>query len=177
MSRVIYSRVRTHLAWLLTSVVSCMQVGTDTGNGGGGGTSASGSAASPSSAPAALPTGANCGLDPTGTVNLCEQISTCPGVDVDQGAFPNCGFRLGAAASLDIECVCGGVLCPIGVPQTCADATELLAGQTSLLVCEQASEGRCISLTAPDAGAASTCDTTCASYCSGAPDCLVLCGC
>jgi hypothetical protein len=152
-----------------------VQIGTDTGpggGGGGGGTTAPATAATDAMAPM----GANCGTDPTGAVVLCEQISLCPGVAVDPGAFPNCGFRLGAAASLDIECVCGSALCPIGVPQTCGQAAQLLAAQSSLVVCQQASLGSCIALGA-DASGSSSCDRACANSCAGAPDCLVFCGC
>jgi len=123
--------------------------------------------------------GSNCTEQPGGII-LCEQIAACPGVDVDPGALPDCGFRLEGAASIDLECECSGLLCPIGVPESCENAAQLLQGQSSLVVCEQASVGLCLGTGASDggnAGAASGCDTECESECAGAPGCILACGC
>jgi hypothetical protein len=127
----------------------------------------------------ATPTGSNCGTDSQTQITLCEGISLCPGVDVDPGALPNCGFQIHAGSVIDLECLCGEDLCPIGVPNTCAEAMQLVSSQTSVVVCEQASEGRCTSVgsSGPDAGAASTCDKQCQTECAGEPDCVQLCGC
>jgi hypothetical protein len=105
--------------------------------------------------------------------------------------MPGCGFRIRPGGVIDLECLCSGVLCPIGVADTCDQALSLLdQQQTSLMVCEQANEGRCVQL-GPDGGSAettgasstsntavsSTCDKTCESECAGEPDCIQLCGC
>ena len=85
---------------------------------------------------------------------------------------------------IDLECLCNGeMLCPIGVPDTCNQATQLLSSQTALVVCEEASDGRCVQVGPSDAGAAgdaatpSPCDKQCESECAGEPDCIQLCGC
>ncbi len=165
-----------HLARFLIalSTPACVQIGTDPSTG-------SGASAVPASLGAGATTaaaagGTNCVQDPTTHATLCEQMSACPGVDVDQGAFPNCGFRVGSAAPLDLECVCDTSLCPVGVPTTCAQAQALLQGQSALTVCEQLAEGRCVNLAAPDAGS-SSCDPACRDECVGAPGCIQLCGC
>jgi hypothetical protein len=125
--------------------------------------------------------GFNC-ITPLSGVELCEQITGCPGVDVNQGALPNCGFRVGGLATLDLECDCGGALCPIGVPETCANAATLLTGQTTFDVCEQASLGLCANTggvvsDGGNAGGAAGCNSVCESECAGAPACIQLCGC
>jgi hypothetical protein len=163
-------------AVFLVSVASgCLQIST----GADAGTESSG--ATGTTGASATLTGENCATDSTGTVTLCQGISTCPGVTVDPGAFPNCGFLVDGTSVLDVECVCSDSLCPIGVPQTCADVTALLNAQTELGICSQVSEGRCISLIAPTVDASttstSTCTSDCQMECSGEPDCLVACGC
>jgi hypothetical protein len=155
---------------LLTA--ACLQL--DTGDGSDAGTMAT--AASSASGDAAG--GTACALDPTGSVTLCEEINACPGLGVDPTAYANCGFRLGGAAPLDLECVCGTSLCPIGVASSCTVATQLLAAQNAITVCEQASEARCLQLSPADAGAgASTCTPDCRTQCAGVLDCLATCGC
>jgi hypothetical protein len=162
-------------AVLLMSVASgCLQLSTGADAGTGGSTATGTTGAS------ATLTGENCQTDSTGTVTLCQGISTCPGITVDPGAFPNCGFLVDGTSVLDVECVCSNFLCPIGVPQTCADVTALLNAQTELGICSQVSEGRCTSLvtTTLDASVStSTCTSDCQQECSGEPDCLVACGC
>jgi hypothetical protein len=130
---------------------------------------------------ASAPPGSDCTQQSAG-VTLCGQIAACPGVTVDPGALPGCGFRVGSDAPIDLECVCGGTLCPIGVPESCVDAEELLQGQDSLQVCEQASEGLCLQITESvsdggNVGAAPGCNTVCESQCAGSPGCIQLCGC
>jgi hypothetical protein len=157
---------------------ACLSI--QTGDDGGSGTTAT---TTPSStATTADASGANCGKDPTGSVTLCEEISLCPNLGVDPTAYAGCGFRLGSASPIDLECVCGNLLCPIGVANSCDDATQLLAMQDALIVCQQASEGRCLALSATTAdasasGSSGTCTPACRNECAGVPDCLVACGC
>jgi hypothetical protein len=127
------------------SVAACMQVGTDTGDGTGPGiTSSSSGGGTSSSSSSGAGSGTNCTTDPATQITLCEKIPNCPSVDVDQGAFPNCGFRLHAASTYDLECWCGDYLCPVGAPTSCTTAGQLLDQQsTSLIVCEQADNGTC----------------------------------
>ena len=163
-------------AFAVLSLAGCLQVSTGTGTGPGAGTN--GTAATSGGGDAATG-GVNCQQDPQSGVILCEGIDACPGLSVDPGVFPGCGFELHAGGVIDLECSCAGALCPIGVPQTCAQAAQLLGSQTVLLVCQQASEGRCLELGAPDAGAttASDCLRQCRSDCAGVPSCMQLCGC
>jgi hypothetical protein len=160
------------LAWL--SLAGCLQVstGTDVGPGAGGAAAARGGGDAGTG-------GTNCQQDPQSGVILCEQIDICAGVSVDTAALPNCGFELHAGAVLDLECLCGDALCPIGVPATCDQAKQLLGAQTELLVCQQVSEGRCLQLGSPDAGQSgrSDCLKKCQSDCAGVPGCVQLCGC
>ena len=121
--------------------------------------------------------GAGCTGDLGGGLKLCTYVSICPTVGVDHDVYPNCGFRLRGDV-LDLECVCDGVLCPIGVPATCEQAKELLASQTELAVCAQVNEGRCTTI---GAGTGTTtppsCDRNCSAQCHGDESCIASCGC
>ncbi len=160
------------------SPMACLQIstgsdaGTDAGSSSTTGTTVVGTTAT------TTPTGTGCSQDPQTQVVLCEQISICPGVDVDPGVFPDCGFRIKTGSTtLDLECLCGTSVCPIGVPSSCADATQLLSAQNELIVCEELDEGRCIDLAPPTTGTSSSCDKTCESQCGGDPSCMQICGC
>ena len=155
----------------------CFQMTTGTGTG-----TDPGAGAAPSDAggagQGATPKGLGCGTDPQTGADLCLAVDTCPGLTLDPSAWPACGFRVQGGTLLDLECVCGSSLCPIGVAATCAEASQLLTQQNDLMVCQQVSEGRCIALTPPDAGVVRpTCNPTCQIGCGTAPDCLQLCGC
>jgi len=165
---------KAHLTLVaLLPMVACMQVTTDTGNGTTGSGAGSGGGAEDNGG-----SGTNCTLDPASQVVLCAGIAACPGVSVDPGVFPGCGFRTGGSSAMDLECLCSGSLCPIGVPTTCAQAAQLLQTQSLLEVCQQVSEGRCVEVEAPDAGGvAPGCDRTCQAECGAAADCLQICGC
>jgi hypothetical protein len=140
--------------------------------------------------------GTNCGADPTTGTVLCLGVASCPSLAFDPTAWPSCGFRTTGGTTLDLECLCGTSLCPIGVATTCGQASEILSNQTQLMVCEQVSEQRCVSVGTPaassggqgsqgsqgsqgtvDAGSPSTCNQTCLVGCGTAPDCLTTCGC
>ncbi len=132
------------------------------------------------------PSGVGCGADPTTGTVLCVGVSSCASLAFDPSAWPNCGFRVTGGTTLDLECLCGDSLCPIGVATSCDQASELLSSQTQLMVCEQVAEQRCVSVavtaapTGDDAAAPSTpstCNQTCLVGCGTAPDCLQLCGC
>jgi hypothetical protein len=160
------------LAVALFPLAACMDLGTGTD----GGTAPT--ATAPSGQPEAGPGGSDCLQNSAATITLCAQITSCPGVTVDRGAYPDCGFRMGAGAVLDVECVCDDQLCPVGVAASCSQAGMLLDGQSEITVCQQVNESRCVSLGGgADAGGSGTCDTQCRSECSGDPNCLQLCGC
>lgn len=147
--------------------------GSSSGDGG-----SSSSSSSSSSGGGGATSGTNCGTDPSTGITLCEGIDLCPGLIVDQGAFPGCGFRLNAASPYDLECDCGDFLCPIGAPPSCAAAAQLLdQEQSSLNVCQQQNEGTCLSLAPTGGGTQSTCDKSCESECAGDPNCIQMCGC
>jgi hypothetical protein len=165
--------MRWPLAAFATSLVACLQIGTGAGNGQSGDAGTAGGAGSPD----AGPTGRDCVEDPQAQVVLCEQIDTCPNVTVDPAAYPDCGFRLHDGTMLDLECICDGALCPIGIPTTCDDAKRLLDAQSLLLVCQQLSEGRCVSIAGSDAGSSSSPCSACAAQCGGTPSCFQACGC
>jgi hypothetical protein len=127
----------------------------------------------------ATATGAGCAQDPQTGVTLCAAVSLCPNVVVDTDLYPDCGFRI-RGQIIDLECLCSGSLCPIGVATTCAQATQLLAAQNATLVCSQVNEGRCANATptpAPSGSAGNGCDHACSSECGGDPGCIRSCGC
>lgn len=163
---------------LIVPLVGCLQLGPGSGLGSG---AASGDGGSKSAALAnstdAGPSGTNCFEDPASQVILCERIDLCPGVRVDPGAFPNCGFRMRVGARLDLECLCGTALCPVGVPTRCDQVKPLLDVQSALIVCGQRAEGRCVDVATTDGGVVGTCDKACAAECVGSPACIQLCGC
>jgi hypothetical protein len=122
-------------------------------------------------------TGAGCAQDRETGITLCAALSLCPTIVVDPDLYPNCGFRVRGEV-IDLECVCSGSLCPIGVAATCAEAKQLLAGQNATMVCSQINEGRCTSAAHPaPSGSSSPCDHTCSSQCGGDPGCIKSCGC
>jgi hypothetical protein len=142
------------------------------GTGTDGGTSSTSDASTAQDSGA---TGAGCTNDLGGGVKLCTYISSCPQLGVDHDKFPDCGFRIRGDA-LDLECVCNGVLCPMGVPTSCAQATQLMNAQTEIGVCQQVAEDRCTTLQAPSNGG-TTCDKNCESQCFGDSSCIKGCGC
>ena len=91
--------------------------------------------------------GIDCIVESTTGATLCTAVSTCPSVAVDHDVYPDCGFRMKpgttTTTTMILECVCNGMLCPVGVPSTCAQASKLLSEQTEALVCNQVAEGRC----------------------------------
>lgn len=167
---------------LVLPVTACLQLSTGdgTGSGGGGGTTSGSSSGGTTGGKGGATSGSNCTTDSQSGVTLCESIANCPGVDVDQGAFPSCGFRLHGSSTYDLECDCSGSLCPIGSPTSCTDAQQLLSQTSSLTVCEQLDNGTCLPL-GGDGGASSSttssCDKTCESQCAGDPTCIQMCGC
>jgi hypothetical protein len=180
----------------LAALTGCMQLGTGTGTGGGSGSGGSSGGAVATAVPAesaagdAGVTGSGCTEDPASGVVLCQQISVCPNVVVEPGAFPDCGFRMYSASPVDLECLCGDALCPIGVPTRCGDVSALLDGRSEIEVCQQRNEGGCVSVAGPDAaapgsrasssggssGGAGPCEA-CAAQCGGTPSCYQACGC
>jgi hypothetical protein len=164
---------------LLVSQGACLEIGTGTDAGTDAG-AATATTTTGGVTATVTPSGTGCTEDMVTQVTLCEEISTCPGVDVDQGVFPGCGFRIQQGSpALDLECLCDTSLCPIGVPSTCAEATQLLSQQSSITVCEQIDENRCVALptTGTTGGTSSTCDKNCESGCAGDPTCVQFCGC
>lgn len=160
---------------LLLSLSSCLQIGkqtdsgssADAGSAGSGGLSASGGASA---------TGTNCGVDPSSGVTLCLGISSCPKVRVDPDQFPDCGYRI-AGNRLDLECLCGDSLCPVGSAASCLDAQALLSDGSAQAVCAGIAEGRCQVVKQTSNTSTSTCDKACRAECGGVPDCVTFCGC
>ncbi|MBV9946505.1 MAG: hypothetical protein JOZ69_06635 [Myxococcales bacterium] len=167
-------------AALAVSASGCAHVTTGTGDAGGGALAQMSSNSVPGSGDGGVQ-GTQCLADATGQVVLCGAISACPGLTVDPGTFPDCGFRLRGGSALDLECACADALCPIGAPTTCDEARRLLAAQSALLVCQQLAEDRCLPFgsgpASSGAGAGGTCDRACEAECAGAPACIQLCGC
>jgi hypothetical protein len=146
----------------------------DAGATSGGGDAATTTDAGPSV------TGTGCTQDLGGGAVLCTETSECKGLTVDHDQFPNCGFRIHGTAIV-IECVCDNQLCPLGVPNNCTQAKDMLDTQNEAQVCAQVNEqGRCAPLSTTQTGAgapSSSCDKACASECGGNPSCMQICGC
>ena len=165
---------------LLTALSSCLQVG---GPSGPSDSSANESAdaagagvAGAGSSGAAAATGTNCGVDPNSGIALCLGISSCPSVRVDPDQFPDCGYRI-AGRRIDLECLCGDSLCPMGNAASCVEAQALLSEQSAQAVCAGLAEGLCHVVSQTPNTSRSTCDKDCRTQCSGVPGCITLCGC
>jgi hypothetical protein len=106
-------------------------------------------------------------------------VSTCPSVVVDTQAMPDCGFRIRGSV-VDLVCACGTAICPMGAFTTCAEATRLLAEQTTSSVCTQLAEGRCSEAaptTTPGNDGNPACDRQCVRDCGGGSACAAVCNC
>ena len=154
---------------------ACLQIGTTASDAGAGPGNAHDAASAAGDAGDASTSGSGCVVDPASGVTLCTRIATCPDLAVDHDVYPDCGFRV-PSASLDVECLCGNFLCPLGAAHTCAQAEALLASQSEIAACTQASEGRCAA-TEPPVPPNGSCDKVCQANCAGDPGCYRLCGC
>jgi hypothetical protein len=150
--------------------------------GGSGGAAAATTTTSSGAGGAVTATGIDCGVDPDTSATLCLGTSACPGLAVDGEVFPACGFRINGAI-IDVECSCGGMLCPLGAT-TCAQAQALFSQDNEGIVCAQVSTGGCTqgtpavaSSAAATSGGSGTCTPACQSECGNVPSCLQLCGC
>ena len=168
------------MRWLICVLVfgslpACLQLGkaldSDSGTADAGTAGASGAGGGAAS-------GVNCGVDPSTGVSLCLGISTCPTVLVDSDQFPGCGYRI-AGSTIDLECLCGDSLCPMGSAASCLDAKALLADQSAQGICAEIADGSCTELTSttPVSTSTTTCDKECRSECGGDPNCITFCGC
>lgn len=159
---------------LMVSLSSCLQIGKGSDSGSAG-EDASGGASSGGSSGGSV-TGTNCGVDPSSGIALCLGISSCPSARVDPDQFPDCGYRI-AGSAIDLECLCGDSLCPMGSAGSCLDAKALLAEQSAQAVCAGIAEGRCQVVQQTAHSSSSSCDKDCRAQCSGVPGCVTLCGC
>ena len=157
---------------LFLSLSSCVQIGSATDSGAADDASSAGSAGTGST----KVSGTNCGVDPSSGIALCLGISSCPTVRVDPEQFPDCGYRI-SGASIDLECLCGDALCPIGAAASCLDAKALLSEQSALGVCASVANGRCEVVKQSANNPQSTCEKDCRTQCAGVPGCIQLCGC
>ena len=161
-------------ALLMVSVSACLQIGTGSdGAAGSGGAGTAGAVGSSSSAPY---TGTNCGVDPSSGISLCLGLSSCPSVRVDPDQFPDCGYRI-SGTTIDLECLCGDSLCPMGSAASCLDAKALLSEESAQGVCAGIADGLCQVVKQTSTNTSATCDKNCRAQCSGDPGCILLCGC
>ena len=160
---------------LMVSLSACLQVGKTSDSGSTADADGAGVAGANSSGSAAA-TGTNCGVDQSSGVALCLGISSCPGVRVDPEQFPDCGYRI-AGNNIDLQCLCGDSLCPMGSAASCLDAKALLFEQSAQAVCAGVADGRCQQVKQTSHTSSSSCNKECRTQCSGVPGCLTLCGC
>ncbi len=158
---------------LFGALPACMQLGKSLDSDDGGAASAGASGTGGGSATA---TGTNCGVDPSSGIALCLGISSCPTARVDPDQFPDCGYRI-SGSTIDLECLCGDSLCPMGSAASCLDAKALLADQSAQGVCAEIADGRCTTVKQTSVSSSSMCDKECRSQCGGDPNCVTLCGC
>ena len=171
-----YPGMRACCYLMFISLSSCLQIGNATDAGDADGASSAGAAGSNNSHSGTRITGSNCGVDPSSGVSLCLGISACPTVRVDPEQFPDCGYRI-SGARIDLECLCGDSLCPMGAASSCLDAKALLSEQSGLGVCAAVADGRCEIVKQTSSGSQSTCEKDCRTQCAGVPSCTQLCGC
>jgi hypothetical protein len=153
---------------------SCLQIGTSDNSSPDAAAGAAGT--SSPAADAQVPSGGTgCAVDSVSGATLCTTIDQCPGLAVDHDLYPECGFRA-PSTTIDLECVCGDFLCPVGAVLNCAQAQTLLADQSEIITCQQQNEGRCAPRTTSKPSKAS-CDSICAEACTGDINCRKLCGC
>jgi hypothetical protein len=170
-------------AWIVAGIVTalaagCLEIGAGTGS-----TQDVPPAPGPDAGVGTM-TGIGCGADPNTGAVLCLGVTACPGLFVDGESLPMCGFRV-TGSLLDLECVCGDSLCPVGIVATCGEAQSLILSSNTGTVCAQLADGVSCTLIPPPVTAASstsssgggTCDPACASSCSNDPGCLLICGC
>jgi hypothetical protein len=156
---------------LLLLPASCLQIGSSSDVDAGAGSVSVGDAQAE-----ATPTGGSgCAMDLVSGATLCTSFDQCPGLAVDHDLYPDCGFRA-PSTTIDLECVCGDFLCPVGAVLNCAQAKMLLADQSEVTTCVQQSEGRCAARSTSNKADAS-CDSNCAQACAGDINCRKLCGC
>jgi hypothetical protein len=155
------------LAALALSLVACSSSGTKESTP----IADAGPPSAPVSSQQPVPTGSNCS-SLTETYSICNDLSLCPGVSIDQTKFPQCGYSVHDDA-IDPECLCFGSMCPMGVPGTCADMATILATTTVDTVCAQYAGGHCLDL----GGTGPTPCSVCKQNCGNNPQCLSACGC
>ena len=161
------------------SLSACMQLGLPQDSSADGASAGASSSAGASAQGGARATGTQCGVDPSTGIALCLGISSCPAVRVDPDQFPDCGYRISGAA-IDLECLCGDALCPMGTAASCKDAKSLLSEQSAQGVCAGVADGRCQAVNqtaATSSSSSSSCDKNCRAECAGVPGCITLCGC
>jgi hypothetical protein len=115
--------------------------------------------------------GSNC-TNITEEYAICTDVSLCPGVSIDQTKFPQCGYSVHDDA-IDPECLCYGMMCPMGAPGSCTDMAGILASTSWDAVCQQYAGGHCLDI----AGSGQTACAVCKQNCAGNPACLSSCGC
>jgi hypothetical protein len=157
------------------SLTSCLQVGTSADSDAGAGAAGSPGVTSGDAAASVPSGGSGCATDSVSGAMLCTGFDQCPGLTVDHDVFPDCGFRV-PSTSIDLECVCGDFLCPVGAVLSCAQAKTLLGEQSEMSTCVQQNDGRCAPRSAPKPETTG-CDKNCADACAGDINCRKLCGC
>ncbi len=125
--------------------------------------------------PADAAPGINCTIPTTSGGKLCTETKLCPGLEVDQGIFPGCGFLV-LGSLLSVDCECSGQLCSGGATETCDEVALLLAEKNANLICDQVADGKCVVEQSPDGGG-TDCDAACESECLGVESCVLACGC
>jgi hypothetical protein len=165
------------MRWLIGALVfglsGCLQLGKASDSDAGGSSAGTAGAGGDGSRAA---TGTNCGVDPSSGIALCLGISSCPTVRVDPDQFPDCGYRISGGA-IDLECLCGEALCPMGSAASCLDAQALLRDQSAQGVCAAVADGKCTTVKQVSVSSSSMCDKSCRAECGGDPNCVTLCGC
>jgi hypothetical protein len=171
--------MRPPLLLMLGFLPACLQLGAQRDSVAGadnGGTFGVGGAGGAGTLGGARATGTQCGVDPSSGVSLCLGISSCAALRVDPDQFPDCGFRT-LGTQIDLECLCGDSLCPMGPAASCIDAKRLLAEQSAQGVCAGVAEDRCVRVKQTPVTSKASCDPACRAECSGVPGCVTLCGC
>ncbi len=159
--------------------VACNIPEVATGGGGSpwGGSDAGGEGGAGGSGTGGGGPGKNCTIPTTAGAYLCTGLAACPSVTVNQGTLAGCGFLTNSSAPFDVECECSGYLCPLGPASSGAAVAQLIAGGSSVAVCNQLSTGGCRYEGIATGSGSGGCNTACESQCVGDPTCIAGCGC
>jgi hypothetical protein len=86
--------------------------------------------------------GMECDVTTTAGPMLCQEVSACPMLSVNQNYWAGCGFAV-AGKGYQLACECMGYICLAPPTPTCAAASLVLEQMTASQVCDALDDGGC----------------------------------